>query len=83
MMILSFGIHPTRKSVFSLFIQSCNQKAPVTNLAVFLQNLKPKLIPVINITVPGVITLGTLSIDIAAGTYAINGGVPISDIPRT
>jgi hypothetical protein len=39
------------------------------------------MIPVVNITVPGVTTLGTLSIDIAAGTYSITGGVPINDSP--
>jgi hypothetical protein len=47
----------------------------------FSAKLETQLIPVINITVPGVITLGTLSIDIIAGTYAINGGVPVSDMP--
>jgi len=47
----------------------------------FSAKLETQLIPVINITVPGVITLGTLSIDIIAGSYAINGGVPINDMP--
>ena len=47
----------------------------------FSAKLETQLIPVINITVPGVITLGTLSIDIVAGTYAVNGGVPIADMP--
>jgi hypothetical protein len=33
------------------------------------------------IDVPGVITLGTLSVDIAGGTFLLEGGVPCTDIP--
>jgi hypothetical protein len=31
--------------------------------------------------VPGFMTLGNLTLDLAAGTYSITGGVPVSDIP--
>jgi len=33
------------------------------------------------IDIPGVITLGTLSVDIAGGTFVLEGGVPVTDIP--
>jgi hypothetical protein len=43
--------------------------------------LESKQLPVVGVVVPGVITLGTLSIDIVNMTYGISGGVPISDKP--
>jgi hypothetical protein len=47
----------------------------------FSAKLETKEIPIVNITVPGVITLGTLAIDIANSTFSIEGGVPIGDKP--
>jgi hypothetical protein len=47
----------------------------------FSARIETSDIPVFNITVPGLITLGTLTINIAAVTYSITGGVPINDKP--
>lgn len=47
----------------------------------FSARLETKEIPVINITVPGVISLGNLVIDIGNMSYSIEGGVPINDMP--
>jgi hypothetical protein len=47
----------------------------------FSAKLETKEIPIVNITVPGVITLGTLVIDIGNMTYSIEGGVPMGDKP--
>lgn len=43
--------------------------------------LESKTIPIIGVTVPGVVTLGTLTIDLLGGTYTITGGVPITTPP--
>jgi hypothetical protein len=43
--------------------------------------LESKQLPVVGVVVPGVMTLGKLSIDIVNLTYSISGGVPISDKP--
>lgn len=43
--------------------------------------LESKELPLIGITVPGVITLGSLSIDITNQTYSMTGGVPIDTTP--
>jgi hypothetical protein len=45
----------------------------------FSAKLETKTIPILGIVVPGVITLGTLTIDIVGGTYEISGGVPVTD----
>jgi len=48
----------------------------------FSVKLETKNIPFFNVVIPGVITLGTLTIDILNLTYSITGGVPIT-IPVT
>jgi hypothetical protein len=47
----------------------------------FSARLESKTIPLFSVTAPGVITLGTLQVDIGSQTYSIIGGVPISDAP--
>ena len=43
--------------------------------------LETKSIPFVPFDVPGILTLGTLSLNIQNGTYSLTGGVPIHDIP--
>ena len=43
--------------------------------------LTTKHITFIPINVPGILTLGTLNIDIWGGTYSLTGGFPIHDVP--
>jgi hypothetical protein len=47
----------------------------------FSARLESKQLTFPAIVVPGVVTLGTLTIDIFTQTFSINGGVPISDKP--
>jgi hypothetical protein len=47
----------------------------------FSARLESKQLTTPLVVVPGVVTLGTLSIDISTQTFALNGGVPIHDIP--
>jgi len=47
----------------------------------FSARLESKQLTLPSMVVPGVVTLGTLTIDIFAQTFAINGGVPITDKP--
>jgi len=72
---------PNQEVCFIPFYTKVVSKSTDHQSGSFSAKLETKLIPIINITVPGVITLGTLSINIVAGTYAINGGVPINDMP--
>ncbi len=72
---------PNQEVCFFPFYTKVVTKSTDHQSGSFSAKLETKLIPVINITVPGVITLGTLSINIAAGTYSINGGVPIDNMP--
>jgi hypothetical protein len=72
---------PNQEVCFFPFYIKVVTKSPDHQSGSFSAKLETKEIPIVNITVPGVITLGTLSINIGAGTYAINGGVPISDMP--
>lgn len=56
-------------------------KSPDHNSGSFSARLESKQLTFPSLVVPGVVTLGTLSIDLFALTYAINGGVPITDKP--
>jgi len=47
----------------------------------FSARLESKQLSVPSIVIPGVVTLGTLTINIFALTYTINGGAPINDMP--
>ena len=47
----------------------------------FSAKLETKQLPVVGVVVPGVITLGNLTINIVNQTYTISGGVPINDMP--
>lgn len=47
----------------------------------FSARLESKQLTIPLVVVPGVVTLGTLTIDIFTQTFALNGGVPIHDIP--
>lgn len=47
----------------------------------FSARLESKQLSFPSLVVPGVVTLGKLTIDIFAQTYAINGGTPIHDMP--
>ncbi len=47
----------------------------------FSARLESKQLTFPPVVVPGVVTLGTLTINIFTQTFAINGGVPINDIP--
>jgi len=47
----------------------------------FSARLESKQLTFPQLVVPGVVTLGTLTINIFTQTFAINGGVPIQDIP--
>jgi len=47
----------------------------------FSARLESKQLTLPLVVVPGVVTLGQLTIDIFTQTFAINGGVPIHDIP--
>ncbi|MEI6900126.1 MAG: T9SS type A sorting domain-containing protein [Bacteroidota bacterium] len=44
--------------------------------------LESKTIPIIGVVVPGVVTLGTMTIDLLGASYSITGGVPIT-VPPT
>jgi hypothetical protein len=72
---------PNQEVCFFPFYTKVVTKSTDHQSGSFSAKLETKEIPIVNITVPGVITLGTLSINIGAGTYAINGGIPISDMP--
>ena len=72
---------PNQEVCFFPFYTTVINKSTDHQEGSYSAKLETKLIPVINITIPGVVTLGTLSINIAAGTYSITGGVPINDIP--
>jgi hypothetical protein len=47
----------------------------------FSARLESKQLTFPSVVVPGVVTLGTLTIDIFTQTFSINGGVPIHDVP--
>jgi len=51
------------------------------NTGSFSARLESKQLTLPSVVVPGVVTLGTLTIDIFAQTFSINGGVPINDKP--
>ena len=72
---------PNQEVCFLPFYSKVVTKSSDHQSGSFSARLETKLIPIINITVPGVVTLGTLSINVVAGTYAIKGGVPINDKP--
>ncbi len=72
---------PNQEVCFLPFYTTVVNKSTDHQEGSYSAKLETKLIPVINITVPGVITLGTLSINIVAGTYSITGGVPIDNMP--
>jgi hypothetical protein len=56
-------------------------KSTDRNSGSFSARLESKQLSLPSVVVPGVVTLGTLNIDIFAQTYSISGGVPISDKP--
>jgi hypothetical protein len=56
-------------------------KSTDPNSGSFSARLESKQLSLPSIVVPGVVTLGTLTIDIFAQTYGISGGVPITDKP--
>jgi hypothetical protein len=56
-------------------------KSTDNNSGSFSARLESKQLTLPSIVIPGVVTLGTLTIDIFTQTYGINGGVPISDKP--
>jgi hypothetical protein len=72
---------PNQEICFFPFYSKVVTKSTDHQTGSFSAKLETKTIPVVNVTVPGVITLGTLNIDIANLTYSISGGVPIGDMP--
>jgi hypothetical protein len=72
---------PNQEVCFFPFYTKVVTKSTDHESGSFSAKLETKDIPVVNITVPGLITLGTITINIAAATYTISGGVPINDMP--
>jgi hypothetical protein len=72
---------PNQEVCFFPFYVKVVTKSTDHQAGSYSAKLETKAIPVLNINVPAVITLGTLNIDIAGGTYSVTGGAPISDSP--
>ena len=72
---------PNQEVCFFPFYTKVVTKSTDHQSGSFSARLETKEIPVVNITVPGVIALGNIVIDIGNMTYSIEGGVPINDMP--
>jgi hypothetical protein len=72
---------PNQEVCFFPFYTKVVTKSTDHQSGSFSAKLETKNIPVFDINVPALITLGTLNIDMAAGTYSISGGAPINDMP--
>jgi hypothetical protein len=73
---------PNATIAFSLpFGTKVVTKSTDRNSGSFSARLESKQLTFPSLVVPGVVTLGTLTIDLFALTYAVNGGVPITDKP--
>lgn len=72
---------PNQEICFFPFYTKVVTKSSDHHSGSFSAKLETKEIPIVYITIPGVITLGTITINIADSTYSITGGVPINDAP--
>jgi hypothetical protein len=72
---------PNQEVCFLPFYTKVVTKSTSSQSGSFSAKLETKTIPIVNVTVPGVITLGTLVIDIGNMSFTIEGGAPIADRP--